>query len=177
MDAAALLFIGETGVAANLVRRYGRAPKGQRLAGKTPHGQWQIVTLIAALGLTGMTALGTFGGAMNGEMFLAWVRQILVPTLKPGDIVIRDNLQTHKNRAARQAIEQAIEAAGASVRPLPSYSPDLNPIEKAFAKLKALLRKAKPRTQRAIDHWIAKIFKAFTPQECINYFKSCGYSN
>lgn len=176
MDAAALLFIdGEpaSGVATNLVRRYGRAPKGQRLAGKTPHGQWRIVTLIAALGLTGMTALGTFGGAMNGEMFLAWVRQILVPTLKPGDIVIWDNLQTHKNRAARQAIE----AAGASVRPLPSYSPDLNPIEKAFAKLKALLRKAKPRTQKAIDRWIAKIFKALTLQECINYFKSCGYSN
>lgn len=173
MDAAALVFIDETGVATNLVRRYGRAPKGQRLVDKTPHGHWQIVTLIAALGLTGMTALGTFGGAMNGEMFLAWVKQILLPTLKPGSIVIWDNLQIHKNQAARQAIE----AAGASIRPLPSYSPDLNPIEKAFAKLKALLRKARPRTQRAINRGIAKIFKAFTPQECANYFKSCGYSN
>ena len=114
-----------------------------------------------------------FGGAMNGELFRAWVEQILVPTLKPGGIVIWDNLPTHKNQAARVAIE----AAGASIKPLPSYSPDLNPIEKAFAKLKAKLRKAKPRTHRAVNHWIAKIRKTFSIQECLNYFKSCGYSN
>ena len=173
MDTAKLLFIDETAVATNLIRVYGRSPKGCRLVDKTPHGQWKIVTCIAALDVTGMRALGTFGGAMNGELFRAWVEQILVPTLKPGDIVIWDNLPTHKNQAARLAIE----AAGASIKPLPSYSPDLNPIEKAFAKLKAKLRKAKPRTQKAVNHWLAKICKTFSHQECLNYFKSCGYSN
>ena len=178
MDTATLLFIDETAVATNLIRTYGRSPKGQRLVDKTPpikckHGQWKIVTCIAAMDATGMRALGTFGGAMNGELFRAWVEQILVPTLKPGDIVIWDNLPTHKNQAARMAIE----AAGASIKPLPSYSPDLNPIEKAFSKLKAKLRKAKPRTYRAVNHWIAKICKTFALQECMNYFRSCGYSN
>lgn len=173
MDTAKLVFIDETGVTTNLIRRYGRAPKGKRLIDKTPYGHWKITTCIAALTEAGISALATLDGAMNGDLFLAWTTQILVPTLKPGDIVIWDNLPAHKNKAARQAIE----AAGAIVRPLPAYSPDLNPIEKAFAKLKALLRKAKPRTPKAIDRYIAKIFKAFTPQECIAYFKSCGYSN
>lgn len=173
MPSAKLVFIDETGVATNMIRRYGRAPKGQRLVDKTPYGQWKITTCIAALTGAGIAALATIDGAMNGELFLAWVVQILVPTLKPGDIVIWDNLPAHKNKAARAAIE----AAGAMVRPLPAYSPDLNPIEKAFAKLKALLRKAKPRTPKAIDRAIAKIFKAFTPQECLAYFNSCGYAN
>lgn len=173
MPASKLVFIDETGVTTNMVRRYGRAPKGQRLMAKAPYGHWKITTCIAALSLAGIRALGAIDGAMNGELFLAWVVHILVPTLHPGDIVIWDNLPCHKNKAARAAIE----AAGAIVRPLPAYSPDLNPIEKAFAKLKALLRKAKPRTPQAIDRCIAKIFKAFTPQECLAYFKSCGYSN
>ena len=173
MDTAKLLFIDETAIATNLIRAYGRSPKGCRLVDKTPHGQWKIVTCIAALDAVGMRALGTFGGAMNGELFRAWVEQILVPTLKPGDIIIWDNLPTHKNQAARLAIE----AAGASIKPLPSYSPDLNPIEKAFAKLKAKLRKAKPRTQKAVNHWLAKICRTFSLKECLNYFKSCGYSN
>jgi transposase len=110
---------------------------------------------------------------MDGEMFVGFVTTCLVPVLKTGDIVIWDNLQVHKNK---QAIA-AIEAAGASVRPLPAYSPDLNPIEKAFAKLKAFLRRDKPRKRRTIDNAIARIFKAFTPQECLAYFRSCGYSN
>ncbi|MFN0192988.1 MAG: IS630 family transposase [Aestuariivirga sp.] len=168
-----LHFVDETGVATNLVRRYGRALAGQRLIGKTPHGRWQIVTCIAALRLGGIPTLATFNGAMNGELFVGFVKKFLAPILKPGDIVIWDNLQVHKNKAAIAAIE----ARGASVMPLPAYSPDLNPIEKAFAKLKALLRKARPRTRRAIDRHIARIFKAFTPQECRAYFKSCGYSN
>jgi transposase len=172
MDIAKLVFIDETGVTTNMIRRYGRAPKGERLVDKTPHGHWKITTCVAALTSAGVAALGTIDGAMNGELFLAWTVQILVPSLKPGDIVIWDNLPCHKNKAARAAIE----AAGAIVRPLPAYSPDLNPIEKAFAKLKARLRKEKPRTPRAIDRWIARIFKAFTPQECVNYFASCGYS-
>ncbi len=173
MAPAKLVFIDETGVTTNMIRRYGRAPSGQRLIDKTPHGHWKITTCIAALTSAGISALGTFDGAMNGELFLAWIVQFFVPTLAPGDIVIWDNLPCHKNKAAKAAIE----AAGAIVKPLPAYSPDLNPIEKAFAKLKALLRKAKPRSPKAIDRCIAKIFKAFTPQECIAYFKSCGYSN
>ena len=173
MASAKLVFIDETGVATNMVRRYGRSPAGQRLIGKAPHGHWKITTCIAALASRGIAALGTFDGAMNGELFRAWVVQILVPALKPGDIVIWDNLSCHKNKAAIAAIE----AIGAAVRPLPAYSPDFNPIEKAFAKLKALLRKAKPRTPRMIDRCIANIFKAFTPQECAAYFKSCGYAN
>jgi transposase len=173
MATGKLVFIDETGVTTNMIRRYGRAPKGKRLVDKTPHGHWKITTCVAALTSAGIAALATLDGAMNGELFTAWIMQILVPTLKPGDIVIWDNLPAHKNKAA----QAAIEAAGAMVRPLPAYSPDLNPIEKAFAKLKALLRKAKPRTPKAIDRQIAKIFKAFTPQECINYFNSCGYSN
>ena len=173
LSSSQLLFIDETGVASNLVRRYGRAYSGQRLIGKCPHGFWQIVTCIAVLTLKGVPTLATINGPMDGAMFEGFVKQFLVPILKPGDIVIWDNLQVHKNK---QAIK-AIEAAGASVRPLPPYSPDFNPIEKAFSKLKALLRKAKPRTRQSIDRTIAKIFKAFTPQECAAYFKSCGYSN
>ena len=173
MDTAKLVFIDETGVTTNMIRRYGRAPKGQRLVDKTPHGHWKIITLIAALTATGIAAPGAIDGAMNSELLAAWTKQILVPALKPGDIVIWDNLPCHKNTAARQAIE----AAGAHLRPLPAYSPDLNPIEKAFAKLKAHLRKAKPRTPKAVDRAVAKIIKTYTPQECIAYFKSCGYSN
>lgn len=173
MASGKLVFIDETGVTTNMMRRYGRAPAGQRLIGKTPHGHWKITTCIAALAVAGITAIGTFDGAMNGDLFLAWVIRFLVPTLKPGDIVIWDNLPCHKNKSAIAAIE----AAGATVRPLPAYSPDFNPIEKAFAKLKAMLRKTKPRTPSAIDRSIARTFKAFTPMECCAYFKSCGYSN
>jgi transposase len=168
-----LLFIDETGIASNLVRRHGRCLRGQRLIGKTPQGCWSITTCIAALAATGITTAFTFNGAMNGELFVAFVTNFLVPTLKPGDIVIWDNLQVHKNKAAIAAIA----AAGACVKPLPAYSPDLNPIEKAFSKLKALLRRDKPRTRQAIDRCIAKIFKTINSQECLAYFKSCGYSN
>lgn len=173
MDSAKLLFVDETFVTATMMRRYGRAPSGQRLIDKTPHAPWKITTCIAALAVEGIAAIGTFDGAMNGDLFSTWVIRFLVPTLMPDDIVIWDNLQCHKNKAALAAIE----ATGATVRPLPAYSPDFNPIEKAFAKLKAMLRKANPRTPNAIDRCIAKIFKAFTPQECKAYFKSCGYSN
>ena len=173
MDGAKLVFVDATGLTTNMIRRHGRAPKGQRLVDKTPHGHWKIITLIAALTAAGLVAPGAIDGAMNGELLVAWTKQILVPALKPGDIVIWDNLPCHKNAAARQAIE----AAGAHLKPLPAYSPDLNPIEKAFAKLKAHLRKAKPRTPKAVDRCVAKILKTYTPQECLAYFKSCGYSN
>jgi transposase len=173
MDSANLVFIDETGVTTNMMRRYGRAPAGQRLIEKTPHGHCKITTCIAALAAAGITATGNFDGAMNGGLFSAWVIKVLVPTFKAGDIVTWDNLQCHKNKAALATIE----ATGAKVRPLPAYSPDSNPIKKEFAKLKAMLRKAKPCTKIAIDRCLAKIFKAFTQEKCRAYFKSCGYSN
>ena len=173
MDSAKLVFIHEIGVTTNMMRRYGRAPAGQRLIDKTQHGHWKITTCIAFLAVAGFMATGTFDGAMNGGLFSAWVVKVLVPTLKARDIVIWYTLQCHKSKVALAAIQ----ATGATIRPLPVYRPDFNPIEKAFAKLKAMLRKAKPRTKIAIDRSIAKIFKAFTPEECRAYFKSCGYSN
>lgn len=168
-----LVFVDETGVTTNMVRRYGRSPRGKRLVDKTPHGHWQMTTCIAALTCESMSTLGTIDGAVNGELFLIWVKEFLVPTLKSGDIVLMDNLPCHKSPAVREAIE----AAGATLRLLPAYSPDLNPIEKAFAKFKSWLRKAKPRKLKALWREIAKTIKAFTPQECTAYFKSCGYAN
>ena len=154
-----------------MARRHGRALRGQRLRASVPHGHWKTTTFIGGLRLSGMTAPMVLDGPMTGGWFLAYVEQVLVPTLRPGDIVILDNLAAHKSAAARAAIE----AAGASIRFLPPYSPDLNPIENAFAKFKALLRKAAART---IDHlWaaIAEAIDAFSPKECANYFAAAGY--
>ena len=171
LDPARLVFLDETGASTKMARRHGRAPRGQRLRASVPHGHWKTTTFIGGLRLSGMTAPMVLDGPMTGGWFVAYVEQVLVPTLRPGDIVILDNLAAHKNVAARQAIE----AAGASVRFLPPYSPDLNPIENAFAKLKALLRKAAART---IDHlWaaIAAAIDTFSPTECANYFAAAGY--
>ncbi len=156
-----------------MVRHYGRAPCGQRLVAGAPHGHWQTSTFLAALRQDRITAPCVFDGAINGESFLAYVEQILVPTLVPGDIVVMDNLSSHKVAGVRQAIE----AAGATLLYLPPYSPDLNPIEQLFAKLKALLRKAAARTFEALIHAIAAALNAFTPGECANYFANAGYSN
>ena len=142
LDPARLVFLDETGASTKMARRHGRAPRGQRLRASVPHGHWKTTTFIGGLRLSGMTAPMVLDGPMTGGWFVAYVEQVLVPTLRPGDIVILDNLAAHKNAAARAAIE----AAGAGVRFLPPYSPDLNPIENAFAKLKALLRKAAART-------------------------------
>lgn len=136
-----------------------------------PHGHWKTTTFVGALRLTGMTAPMVLDRAMTGAWFLAYVEQVLAPTLTPGDIVIMDNLPAHKSAAVRRAIE----ATGAQLRLLPPYSPDFNPIENAFAKLKALLRKAAARTVNALENAIAEAIDTYTPTECANYFTAAGY--
>jgi transposase len=165
------VFLDETGANTKMARRHGRAPRGQRLRASIPHGHWKTTTFIGGLRLGGMTAPMVLDGPMTGAWFLAYVEQVLVPTLRPGDIVILDNLAAHKNAAARRAIE----AAGAKLLFLPPYSPDLNPIENAFAKLKALLRKAAARTKDHLWKAIAYIIDTFSPKECANYFAAAGY--
>ena len=154
-----------------MVRQYGRAPRGKRLVAKVPHGHWKTLTLVAGLRIDGVTAPYVIDGAMDGPTFIAYVEQVLVPTLRRGDTVFMDNLRTHKVEGAREAIE----AVGAKVRYLPAYSPDLNPIEMAFAKLKAALRKGGKRTVDALIKLIGRLVKTFAPNECANYFRHAGY--
>ena len=154
-----------------MARLRGRAPKGQRLRVGVPRGHWKTTTFVAGLRLTGLTAPFVLDGPMNRSAFLAYVSRVLVPELKPGDVVILDNLPAHKGSRVRAAIE----AAGASLRYLPPYSPDFNPIENAFAKLKALLRKAAERTMDGLWRLIGELIDTFTPQECVNYFTTAGY--
>ena len=171
LDPGKLIFIDETWTKTNMTRLYGWAEKGHRLVDATPHGHWNTSTFIAGLRQDGMIAPCVFKGAINGELFLAYIEQVLVPTLTRGDIVIMDNLSSHKVAGVRQAIE----AAGASVLYLPSYSPDLNPIEQAFAKLKALLRAKALRTLEALWNAIGNIVSCFTPTECANFLRHTGY--
>ena len=154
-----------------MTRLYGRAPRGKRLVDAVPHGHWKTSTFIGALRCDAVTAAGVFDGAINGELFLAYVEQILVPTLRPGDVVIMDNLRSHKVAGVREAIE----AAGASLLFIPPYSPDLNPIELAFAKLKALLRARAIRTVDALWKALGGLVGCFTPEECANYLRHNGY--
>lgn len=154
-----------------MTRRYGRAPRGQRLVAAVPHGHWKTSTFVAGLRRTGLTAPLVVDGAINGDIFRAYVEQVLAPALKRGDIVILDNLSSHKVAGVRQAIE----ATGATLVYLPPYSPDLNPIEHAFAKLKALLRKLAARTVTSLWAALGDLLDRFTPQECANYFASAGY--
>jgi transposase len=154
-----------------MARLRGRAPCGERCRAGVPHGHWKTTTFTGALRLTGMTAPFVYDGAMNGAVFLAYVDQVLVPTLKPGDTVVMDNLPAHKSAAVREAIERA----GATLMFLPPYSPDFNPIENAFAKLKALLRKAAERTVTALWNTVGDLIDQFTPAECANYFRAAGY--
>jgi len=165
------VFIDETGASTKMARLHGRAPRGQRLRASIPHGHWKTTTFVGALRLTGMTAPMVLDGPMTGEWFLAYAQQVLVPTLRRGDIVILDNLPAHKGTAVREAIE----TAGARLLFLPPYSPDFNPIENAFSKLKALLRKAAARTVDQLWAVIGDCLDAFTPNECANYFINCGY--
>nr|WP_191856568.1 IS630 family transposase [Agrobacterium tumefaciens] len=171
LDPERLVFIDETWTATNMARTHGRCRKGERLRMGFPHGHRKTTTLVAGLRSTGMVAPLVIDGPINGEWFEAYVAQVLVPILKPGDVVILDNLSSHKRPAAREMIE----AAGATMMFLPPYSPDFNPIEKAFSKLKALLRKAAERT--VIELWdrIGKLIGIVEPQEARNYFNSCGY--
>jgi transposase len=173
LDPQCLLFIDETGTSTDMARLRGRAPRGQRLVGKVPYGHWKTTTFVAALRSTALTAPCVIDGPMNGNAFLAYVEQILAPTLKPGDIVILDNLRAHKVAGVREAIE----ATGARLLYLPPYSPDFNPIEQLFAKLKALLRKAAERSVEALWNRIAELLSAFTPDECANYFRNAGYAS
>jgi transposase len=154
-----------------MARLRGRAPKGERLRAGIPHGHWKTTTFVAGLRLDGIAAPFVLDGPINREAFQAYLDQVLVPELRPGDVVVMDNLGSHKGPAVRQAIE----AAGASLLYLPPYSPDFNPIENAFAKLKALLRRAAERTVSALWDRIGTVLDTFTPAECANYFRAAGY--
>jgi transposase len=156
-----------------MTRTHGRSARGQRLVAKVPHGRWRTLTFLAALRRDRIEAPCVIDGPINGESFLAYVEQVLTPTLRPGDIVIIDNLGSHKGKAVRQAIR----TAGAKLFFLPPYSPDLNPIEQVFAKLKALLRKAAERTVEATWKRIGTLLNSFTPQECANYLVNAGYAS
>jgi transposase len=173
VDPSRLVFIDETWTKTNMTRLYGWAPRGQRLIAKVPHGHWTTATFLAALRNDCIQAPCLFEGPINGERFLAYVEQFLVPTLKSGDIVVLDNLGSHKGKAVRRAVR----AAGARLLFLPKYSPDLNPIEQVFAKLKTLVRKAAPRSLDAISDAIANALTAISPQECANYLKNSGYAS
>lgn len=165
------MFIDETWTATNMTRSHGRCRRGERLRMGWPHGHRKTTTLVAGLRRTGMVAPMVMDGPINGDWFETYVGQLLVPTLAPGDVVIMDNLSSHKRRSVREMIE----AAGAELRFLPPYSPDFNPIEMAFARPKALLRKAGERTVDALWDVIGKLVGMFEPDECINYFAACGY--
>jgi transposase len=171
LDPERLVFVDETGASTKMARLYGRALRGERCRSGVPHGHWKTTTFTAGLRLTGFTAPMVLDGPMRGEVFRAWTEQFLAPTLSAGDVVIMDNLPAHKVTGVREAIEQA----GARLLYLPPYSPDFNPIENAFAKLKALLRKAAARTIDELWTTIGQSLLAFSPAECANYFKAAGY--
>jgi transposase len=172
LDVSQLVFLDETGASTHMTRAYGRAPKGQRCIAAVPQGHWKTTTFIAALRVNQISAPLVLDGPMDGKAFLGYVRQCLCPTLQPGDIVSADNLPSHKVAGVRQAIE----ARGASLRLLPPYSPDFNPIEKLFAKLKALLKKAAQRTVEGLWQEIGVLLDTVSPEECANYFRAAGYN-
>lgn len=172
LDPSRLVFIDETGTSTNMARLYGRAKRGLRALGRTPWGHWKTVTFTAALRLDGITAPFVIDQPMNGAIFVEYIRQCLVPTLRLGDIVVMDNLPAHKNERVRELIE----AAGAELRYLPPYSPDLNPIEQVFAKLKSMMRKAKERTVPALYDRIGAVLDLCPEHECPNYFANSGYA-
>lgn len=161
----------ESGVTTDLLRLYARSPRGTRIADHTPCGHWQTHTVVAALRPTELTAAAVFDGPIDTATFYAYVEQVLLPTLRPGDVVVLDNLAAHKQPEVRAAIEQA----GAFLRFLPPYSPDFNPIEQAFAKLKAFFRAFRPRTFEHVCELMAAALGLFMPDECANYVRHCGY--
>ena len=173
LDPEHLIFVDETGLSTRMARLRGRCARGKRLRSGIPHGHWKVTTFVAGLRLSGLSAPMVLDGPMTRDWFLAYVEQVLAPTLTPGDIVILDNLSSHKGPKVRALIE----AAGASLVFLPPYSPDLNPIEMAFARLKALLRKAAARTVTGLWTAIGTLLDRFTPQECRNYFAAAGYGS
>jgi transposase len=173
MDGRRFVFLDETATTTAMTRLYGWGERGARLVDTAPWGHWKTSTFLAGLRRDGVIAPCVLDGAMTGELFRAYVEQILAPALTPGDVVVMDNLPVHKVAG----VEAAIRTAGASLLYLPSYSPDLNPIEQLFAKLKALLRKAAARTKDALWTAIGTFLDQFTPDECANYFKNCGYGS
>jgi transposase len=170
-DAGGFVFLDESGVTTDLLRRYARSPRGTRVADHTPCSHWQTHTVIAGLRPTQLTATAVFDGPIDALSFRAYVEQVLVPTLRRGDVVVMDNLAVHKHPDVRTAIERV----GAQLRFLPPYSPDFNPIELAFAKLKAFLRSARPRTFDEVCALMSTALALFLPDECANYVRHCGY--
>jgi transposase len=170
-DVRQWVFVDECGVTTDLLRRYGRSLRGSRLTDHAPAGHWEAHTVVAALRPAGLTAPAVFDGPIENSSFLAYVEQVLVPTLQPGDVVVLDNLAAHR----QPEVHAAIASSGASLRFLPPYSPDFNPIEQAFAKLKAFLRAARPRTFDQVTALVAAALVLFTPAECRNYIRHSGY--
>jgi len=173
MDLEKLVFIDESGAKTNMTRLYGRAQNGQRAVDDAPSGHWCTTTMISSMRLDGSTACMVVDGATTKDIFKAYVQHILLPTLNAGDIVVLDNLSAHKN----QEIRDLIESAGVELWFLPPYSPDLNPIEKMWSKIKAILRTLKARTEEALIKAIAKALEAITAKDAEGWFKSCGYAN
>ena len=171
LDPRKLVFIDETWAKTNMTRRHGRSRKGQRLIGYAPHGHWKTTTFIAALRFDNLGAPMVLDGPINGNVFTEYVSQVLAPTLTPGDIVVLDNLSSHKRKEAHRIIREK----GASLLFLPPYSPELNPIEMVFSKIKALLREAQERTVEALWQKIGTLIEKITPDECVNYFRHAGY--
>ena len=167
-----MVFVDETWASTRMTRRRGRSPRGVPLVCAVPHGHWQTTTFVAALRADGLTAPMVIDGAMTGDLFVAYVRQVLAPAPRPGDVVVWDNLACHRRAEARAAVE----AAGAEVRFLPPYSPDLNPIELAFATLKRLLEAAERRAVETLWSFLGAVLDAFGPEECRNYLRHCGYA-
>ena len=165
------MFLDETWATTNMARRYGRAPRGQRVLDAVPHGHWRTTTVIAALRAEGVVAPLVFDGAIDGQSFLAYAEQFLAPALRPGDVVVMDNLGSHKVAGVREAVE----ARGATLLYLPPYSPDLNPVEQVFAKLKALLRAEAARTVEALWAAVGRLIARFPAAECARYLAHCGH--
>ena len=172
LPVAKLVVVDESGATTQMTRRYGRSRMGDRLVGAVPHGHYQTTTLIAAVRLTGPQAPCLFEGAMDGEMFLAWIREGLVPVLENGDVVIVDNLATHKVAG----VQEAIEAAGARLEYLPPYSPDFNLIENLWSKVKQSLKSRGPRTLRQLFNAAGKAFASVTAEDCRGFFLNAGYA-
>jgi transposase len=171
IDPDRVVFLDETWAKTNMTRTYGRSERGARLRAKVPCSRWETTTFLGAMRATGFVAPLCVDGAINGQIFEAWVKQHLVKTLRAGDVVVMDNLSSHKSRR----IAEAIESVGAEVRYLPPYSPDLNPIELAFSKFKKLLRDGAERTTEALWQLCGRVLDLFTESECRNYFRHCGY--
>ena len=175
VDPAALVFLDESGAQTNMTRLYGRAPVGQRCIDHTPHGHWKTMTMLSAIRLDGVMQDATvvIDGPMNSQTFVAYTNQCLVPSLRPGDVVVMDNLSSHKHADVRRLIE----TAGCDLWYLPPYSPDLNPIEKLWSKVKAWLRRVMAGTFDRLTETIADALRDVGPRECVNYFLSCGYGH